>query len=191
MSLSVVIGRHWAWPALLLSGICWGASFSLAKIATQDGAHPFSATFWQFAIAAAMLLAIFLVTRQRLSLKIGHIGLYVTCALLGLVIPTILFFYAAPEVSPGIIAIAIGTVPLMTALAASTLGIDRLAFLRVIGILLGVLSVLLLTVPSARLPGQNAIPWILLTLVAALCFTAQNLVIALRKPAALNSYTLA
>lgn len=182
--------RYWMWPALLLAGIAWGGSFSLAKIATSEGAHPFAVTYWQFVIGAAILLVIMAASGHRIPVRIRSIQLYATCGTLGLIIPTVLFFYAAPEISPGIIAITIGSVPVMTAISASTLRVERLSLRRIAGILFGMLSILLLILPNESLPNRDAVSWVLVTLLAALSLTGQNLVIALRKPESISPYAL-
>lgn len=82
----------WAWILLVFAGTVWSVTFSLAKLATQGGAHPLGITFWQAAIGAALLLSYHLLKRRRLPLDRFHLRFYLVCGLLGTAIPSALYF---------------------------------------------------------------------------------------------------
>ena len=65
-----LLGRSWPWLLLLVLGVAWGGSFSLAKIVMGEGAHPLGVNYWQSLIGAAVLISYLVVTRQ--SLPIGR-----------------------------------------------------------------------------------------------------------------------
>ena len=155
------------WALLLFLGTVWGVTFSLAKIATEGGGHPLGITYWQSLIGAAFLIALSLATRQKLPMKRGNVLVYVACGLLGSIIPGVLFFYAASRVSPGVLSITIATVPLMTFAAAALLGIEKFRVGRVLGVIFGALSIVLLVAPKESLPDPSAVPWVLAALLAA------------------------
>lgn len=184
-------GRAWAWLLLLFMGVLWGATFSLAKIAADGGGHPLGINFWQSAIGAFYLIILALVTRRKLPVKRGHIQFYVVCGLLGSVIPGVVFFYAASRVSPGVLSITVATVPLMTFAAAAAVGLEKFQIGRVLGVIFGVLSIILLVGPEESLPDPTAVPWVLAALAAAACYAAENLVVALRMPAGASAFTVA
>jgi hypothetical protein len=52
--------RALAWPLFLLvsTGAAWGATFSLARIATTAGAHPIGLTLWQGVFGGALLVGL-------------------------------------------------------------------------------------------------------------------------------------
>ncbi len=176
---------------LLFIGITWGATFSLAKIATSAGGHPFGINYWQTLIGTSFLLAVGLTTRRFSPVNAGQFPFYVTCGLLGTVIPGTLFYYAASRVSPGVLSITIATVPLLTFTAATLLGVEKLRAGRIMGVVFGIISIALLVLPKESLPDAAAIPWIFLVLISAACYAAENLVVALRKPVAVNPLTIA
>ncbi|HIA41298.1 MAG TPA: DMT family transporter [Gammaproteobacteria bacterium] len=78
----------------------------------------------------------------------------------------------------------------MTFLAAAVLGVERVSTTRLLGVFLGVLSIALLIGPSTSLPDRSAVPWVLLAVSSALCYTAENLFVAIRMPADVNIYTI-
>lgn len=185
------LGRASAWLLLSFMGVLWGSTFSLAKIATEGGGHPLGINFWQSAIGASFLIVLNVAARKKPPLGRDNILFYVACGLLGSVIPGVLFFYAASRVSPGVLAITVATVPLMTFAAAAVLGVEKVHLGRVLGVVLGVFSVVLLVGPEESLPDPSVVPWVLAALLSAACYSAENLVVALRMPAGVSAFTVA
>ena len=185
------LGRTSAWLILLFVGVLWGATFSLAKIATEGGGHPLGINYWQSLIGVFFLIMLCLATRQKIPLERNDIVFYVGCGLLGSIIPGVIFYYAASRVSPGVLSITIATVPLMTFAAAATFGIERFRVGRVLGVVFGVLSIVLLVGPEESLPDPSAIPWVLAALASAVCYSAENLLVALRMPTGASPVTIA
>ena len=171
-------------------GILWGLSFSLAKMATEGGAHPIGINYWVCLIGAAVLISGSFILRRPLPLRRDVLIVCTVCGVLGSVIPGTAYFYAASRLSPGVLSITIATVPLMTFLAAAVLGVERVSTTRLLGVFLGVLSIALLIGPSTSLPDRSAVPWVLLAVGSALCYTAENLFVAIRMPADVNIYTI-
>lgn len=185
------LGRVWAWSLLLVMGVLWGLTFSLAKIAAEGGGHPLGINYWQSLIGAFFLILAILAARQKLPVKRANIQLYIACGLLGSLIPGVLFFYAASRVSPGVLSITVATVPLMTFVGAAFFRIEKFQAGRVLGVIFGVLSIVLLVGPKESLPDPAAVPWVLAALVAALCYSAENLLVALRMPSGASAFTIA
>ena len=179
-----------AWLLLGFMGILWGLSFSLAKMATEGGAHPIGINYWVCLIGAAVLISGSYILRRPLPLRRDVLIVCTVCGVLGSVIPGTAYFYAASRLSPGVLSITIATVPLMTFLAAAVLGVERVSTTRLLGVFLGVLSIALLIGPSTSLPDRSAVPWVLLAVSSALCYTAENLFVAIRMPANVNIYTI-
>ena len=172
----------WAWAVLLFLGVVWGLTFSLAKIATEGGAHPLGITFWQALLGAGILGAVAVARRRRLSTKPWALQIYVLCGLLGSVIPGVLFFYAASRVPAGVLSITVTVVPILTFVLSALFGLDRFGFPRVMGVIFGALAVVLLVAPERSLPDPGAAPWVLAACAASACYAVENLVIALRMP---------
>jgi drug/metabolite transporter (DMT)-like permease len=147
---------------LLVMGCAWGLTFSLAKIATEAGAHPFGLSLWQAFFGGLFLLALGLLSRRGRLLDRRHLGFYLVIGLLGSALPGVLFYYAAPKVPAGVLSISVATIPILTFGAALALRIDRATLVRAGGLLLGILAVLLIVVPETSLPSPDMVPWVLL-----------------------------
>jgi drug/metabolite transporter (DMT)-like permease len=173
----------WPFVLLLVMGIVWGSTFSLAKIATEGGAHPLGLSLWQGLLGGVILLIVCLLRRRAPILNWHYAGFYLICGLLGTVLPGTLFFYAAPHVPAGILSITVATVPILTYAMTLPLRVERLSAGRVAGILLGMLSVVLLVAPASSLPSRDMVPWVLVAILASAFYAAENLFVALRRPA--------
>jgi drug/metabolite transporter (DMT)-like permease len=144
MATTTSVTRLWAWSILLLMGVAWGLSFSLAKLAVAGGGHPLGITLWQAMLGALFLGAVTLGRGRVISLKSNFLVLYLICALLGTAIPGVLFYYAARHVPAGVLSITVTLVPILTVFLAVLLRVERLALSRVTGVLCGTLAVILL-----------------------------------------------
>jgi drug/metabolite transporter (DMT)-like permease len=179
-----------AWAILLTAGISWGATYSLAKLATQDGAHPLGVALWQGAVGAIILAVVEAVRRRRLPLDRHHLLFYLVCGFLGTAIPSTLYFYAAPHLPAGVLAITLGLTPLLTFLGAVLLKLDRYALGRLVGVFLGIAAVLMIALPDTSLPERTAAIWVVAALAAALSYTVENLIIARFRPPHTQSLTI-
>ncbi len=180
-----------AWALLFFCGLAWGLTFSLAKIVADGGGHPLGINFWQSLIGASVLITLSLLTRQKFQITRYCVLFYIACGLLGSVIPGVIFFYAASKVSPGILSITIATVPLITFTAAVMLGAEKAQISRVLGVILGIVSIIALVAPDESLPDRSAILWIFAGLFSAFCYSSENLVVALRAPKGLSALSMA
>jgi drug/metabolite transporter (DMT)-like permease len=171
-------------------GATWGLSFSLARIAATGGAHPLGIAFWECSIAGLLLVCLIAYRRIPLPVTTRLIRLHVTTGLVGMVIPGAAFFYAAAHVPAGVLSITVGTVPIMTFVAAAFVGLEKPAPGRVFGVVLGTLAVVLLVAPEGSLPDPTQVPWMFLGFVAAACYAALSLVLALKAPPGASSLML-
>ncbi len=179
-----------AWAILLVAGLSWGATFSLAKIATKNGAEPLGVTLWQGLLGAAILAIVETSRRRRLPLDRHHLGFYLLCGLLGTVIPSTLYYYAAPHLPAGVLGITAAFVPLLTFVGAALLRLEPVQPLRLIGVLLGIIAVLMIALPETSLPEHEAAIWVVVAVGAALSYAAEAVVIALWRPPSTQSLTL-
>jgi drug/metabolite transporter (DMT)-like permease len=175
---------------LLTMGLAWGLSFSLAKIATTGGAQPLGISLWQCWIAGVLLTAVTLTRRRPIQSTRPYVTLYVILALLGLIVPTALFYYAASHVSAGVLSITVALVPILTFLTSALLGLERVTRPRMAGVVLGTAAIVLLVAPSQSLPDRSQLPWVMLAFGSALCYSAMNIVITLRTPPGANSFVM-
>jgi drug/metabolite transporter (DMT)-like permease len=184
------MGRHLrGWAILLVMGMAWGLSFSLARIAATSGIHPFSITFWEALGAGGALILVCILRRRPIPLSRELVLLYVVAGAVGMVVPNAVFFYAAAHVPAGILSISLAVIPLITFLVSAVLRLERLALGRVAGVCLGIVAIILLVGPEQSLPDPAQLPWVLLCVAAAACYASFNIIVALWKPQGAASLT--
>lgn len=184
------VERFFAWIVLVVVGSIWGVTFSLAKLATETGAHPLGVSFWQSLIGAGILITYCIVFRQRVPLNRANLLFYAVCALLGSAVPNTLYFYAAPNVSAGVLSITVATVPIMTYVGAAFLRLEKVMIRRILGVVCGMIAVLLLVSPDDALANPGSVIWVFAAIIAAACYATENMVVALFMPANTSSVTV-
>ena len=171
-------------------GVAWGGSFSLSKIALEGGGHPLAIN-WMVSLVSTVLLTLYvLIARRKVPTDRNHLYVYFICGALGTAIPGVLYFYALRVVSPGILAIMMATIPIMTYVVAIMRGLELKSMRRLVGGFLGVISVMLLIVPNESLPERAAVLWVVVMLLATACYAAENIILASRVPAKSNAYVI-
>ncbi len=173
------MAEHRLFPYLLIlaAGAIWGATFSLALIATAGGAHPLGLSAWQVLLTAAIMLVFCLLGRITLF-DFGNLRHYVVLALVGITAPNLFYYFAAPHLSAGILAITVSTVPLFTYAIMLVLRFESVIARRVVGIVLGMIAILLLVVPDQGLNSDDASFWILLVVLCSVLYAIENVYIS-------------
>jgi len=171
--------RHRFFPYLLIisAGLIWGMTFSLALIATADGAHPLALSSWQVVLTAAFFAIACLISRFRLF-NIRNLRHYIVLAVIGIAAPNLLYYYAAPHLSAGILSITVSTVPVFTYAIMLTMRFESVVLKRLFGLALGMIAILLLVLPDHGLSSDDASFWVLLVLVCALLYSIENVYIS-------------
>ena len=166
---------------VLVAGTIWGVTFSLARIAAGADLHPIGLGFWQALGGGIVLAAVSLFRGKWPRLDGPNLGRFTVIALLGTAVPGVLYFYAARHVPAGILAITIALVPMMTYALSLFFGIDRRSTIRLIGVALGFVAMVVLSRPEA-LPDPGIAIWIGVALMAAVCYTLENIFVELKVP---------
>ncbi len=166
-------------PYLLIitAGVLWGSTFSLALIATADGTHPVMLTSCQVIITAIFFYGVCLYSRVP-AFRLRRVPIYILLALLGIVLPDLLYYFAAPHLNAGILSITVSTVPLFTYAIMWAMRFEAMILKRAIGILLGMTAILLLVLPDQELSSINASYWILAVVLCAGCYAIENVYIS-------------
>ncbi len=99
---------------------------------------------------------------------------YVVIAIMGIVAPDLLYYFAAPHLNAGILSITVSTVPLFTCLIMWVMRYESLVLKRAFGILLGMAAILLLVLPDQGLSGEDANLWILLVVLCAISYAIET-----------------
>lgn len=162
---------------ILTAGVLWGSTFSLALVATADGTHPMALTTWQVLLCAVLFSIVCLISRIPMF-RFRHLKVYILIAILGVVAPDLLYYFAAPHLNAGILSITVSTVPLFTYAIMWAMRFEPLMLKRAFGIVLGMIAILLLVVPDQGLSSEDANFWTLLVVLCAVCYAIENVFIS-------------
>jgi drug/metabolite transporter (DMT)-like permease len=144
--------RGWA-PAFLLLALLWGASFMFIKVGLGALA-PLQVALGRMVFGALFLLAVLVITKDRLPRGRAVWRHLFVAALLLNTIPFSLFALGETEVSSIVAGIWNATTPLLTvSVAMATLPEERLSTERAIGVSVGFAGVLVLLGPWHGLGG--------------------------------------
>jgi drug/metabolite transporter (DMT)-like permease len=175
---------------MVFGGVIWGATFSLAKLITEAGVHPFGLALLNSLIGAALLLIYGVIRHGGVPLGRDHVRVYFIAGTLGTALPSSVLFFSAAHMPAGILAIIVSLVPLMTYGLALMFGVERMQALRAAGTGLGFAAILMIVIPGAGLPDPSMAPWVLFALIAPLSYSVENVYIALRRPSGSNAFVL-
>jgi drug/metabolite transporter (DMT)-like permease len=179
------------WAFLLVMGTAWGLSFSLGKIAVENGAKPFGVAQFQAMFAGIVLLFISVIRRKSIQHMKDKLGFIFCVAMLGAAIPSVLFYYAAPHVPAGVLSITVALIPLMTYGFSIPLKLETFSVVRVAGLVFGVISICLIALPENSLPDSAALPWILIACISALCYAVENIILGFKSALTVGPMRLA
>jgi drug/metabolite transporter (DMT)-like permease len=142
----------------VLTGILWGSSFLFMKVAL-GGISP-AQVVWSRLVLGALTLGIFVVVRRdplphRVRIWLHMLVLAVSFC----VVPFLLFSWAQQHVTSGLASIYNATTPIMTAVMAwAVFRVEKLRFVQILGILVGILGVMVIIAPWQGLdPDQSLI----------------------------------
>ena len=159
---------------LLATGMAWGSTQMLGKIAVSSGHQPFGLIFWQLVICTLLLGGITLIQRRPVPLNRQTLQFALIVALIGTIIPNSTFYYAVAHLPAGIMSIIISTVPLVSFPLALALGMDRFSAARLTGLLLGLAGVALIALPNSSLPEAGMAAFIPIALIGPLFYAMES-----------------
>ena len=161
---------------VLGAGIVWGGTFSLTIIATSGGTAPLVLAAYQSVLTTVMFAVICKLSAVPFF-RLENLFCYCVLALIGICLPNVLYFSAAPYLSAGILSITVSTVPMLTYALMCMLRFEDLEGKRVLGIIFGMVAILLLVLPERGLESSDASFWTLVVLVCAACYAVENVYI--------------
>lgn len=173
--------------ALIFFGLCWGSTIPLLKFATSADHHPLGMLIWQLGIGVLVLGIVVWHRGLPISINRYNVMYLLLIAVIGTLIPNTFSLIATDELPGGIMAIVIATVPIVSLLVALLFRIEAFAWVRFAGVMLGVTSLLLIALPDATLPDPSKAPWILVAIIAPVCYAIEGNFVAVKAPADLNA----
>lgn len=189
--LRTVAQKALPWAFLLIMGTTWGLSFSLGKIAVENGAQPFGVSQFQVMFAGVILLLVTFIRKKPLTVLKGKLGFIFIVAMLGAAIPGVLYYYAALHVPAGVLSITVALIPLMTYGFSIPLKLEQFSSTRLVGLVFGVLAICLIALPENSLPDRAALPWMFIACICALCYAVENIILGFKSALTVGPIRLA
>lgn len=176
-----------SFAGLFLIGMMWGTTIPLTKVAVSAGYRPLGIIFWQFVCAILILGAVLLLRGERPPVTRKHLVYYCAIALIGTIVPNSFSILATSHLPAGIMSVLIATVPMFSLGVALAMGNERMRLTRVGGIVLGASALMLMALPEASLPDPAKWPFLIVGLVAPLCYGLEGNVVARYAPRRVSS----
>lgn len=168
----------WLYVILITMGAGWGLTIPLAKVAVSTGHQPMGLIFWQLIVVLVLLGGITLARGRKLILRRVYLRLFIMVALCGAVLPDIFFYLAATNLPGGIMSIVVSTVAMFSLPIAVVLGNERFEMRRFLGLIVGLVGIILLVGPEARVSSTTSITFLLLALCAPVLYATEGNLVA-------------
>lgn len=159
---------------LIILGMGWSFTQPMSKLAVSEGYQHFGLIFWQSAIGAVLLTLANLIRGKGLPLGPAQLRVYLIIALIGTVIPNSATFQAAAHLPSGILSILLSMIPIFAFPVALVLGNDRFEARRLGGLIFGLIGVMMIVLPSARIPQMGSAFWVMIALIGGACYAFEG-----------------
>lgn len=163
---------------LVVLGAGWGITLPLTKIAVSTGFGHFGLIFWQLAIGSVLMAGLSLLRGRWLPVTRPTLRVYAVIALIGTLIPNTASFQAAVHVPSGILSILLSMIPMFAFPIALAMGLDRFSWRRFCGLAAGLGGVLIIVMPGVSSALDTPVFWVLIALIAGLCYAMEGNVVA-------------
>src|SRR5713226_76562 len=180
-----------AFGMLFLVGLTFGMIFMFNRLATTHGVPFIPYVFLQALGGSLILLFVCGTQNQFPSLSAKSLKFYFLTGIFNFSLPFCILSLVAPKVPSGILSLGLMLIPLMIYTLALAFDMDRFRWVRLIGILLGLVGVLFVVLPKASLPSPDMVVWVLLGLIAPLCYALGAILMAWFQAPAVRSLPLA
>jgi len=138
-------------------GTLRGGATSISKYVSINEIPPLAYSMWQSLIAATLLIIMGYVKSGQLPPLVRYRRYYIICALIGVAIPNVVFFYVVQTIPAGTMAVLLTLVPIVTYSLVVMLRMEQINPLRVVGIGLGLGGALIIAMP--QIVGKITIDW--------------------------------
>ena len=165
------------WALLLGIAVTWGASFLFIDIGL-DAFSPYVVGFGRIALGA---LTLSLVPSARARIDREDRGRIALLGVIWMAVPLTLFPIAEQHINSALAGMLNGGMPILTAVVATALGLRRPGPLQIVGLLVGFAGVVLISLDSFAVGGDQAFG-VVLVLGALVCYAfSANLAVPLQQ----------
>ena len=171
-------------------GVLVACNFALSKYAVTNGLAPIDVTVMPMAGAAFLLILLLLIQKKLKISEFNHFQYYVVAGLLGVSLPNLASSLALQELNASTFSVLVTLSPIFTLLFAFPFERKSLTKSKTIGIFVGLLSALLVTV-NPSLETEVTIKSLLIALAVPLLLGAGNVYRSKAVPSKANPIALA
>ncbi len=164
------MSRPIALTALMVMGTMWGLQFSMLKFASLSNTGEIDLLLITLLFLVVVFSGYVLIRGQSLKLRLGWLPFLVVIALVGYIVPLGVTLWVAPHVPVGILSLVACLAPVLTVGFALLLRTERVSPARILAVLLGLVSVLLILWSELQLPGRGAALWICAAMLITLAY---------------------
>jgi len=175
---------------MFASGILFGLTFSLNRIAATDGIPFIPYVFWQAVGIGLLLLAMSFIFRRPPGLSLRHLQGYAVLGSVGMAFPLLILNFVAAKLPAGVVALQLTLVPMLTYAFALVLRVDKLNAFKLAGLGFGLSAVLVIVLPKAGLPSPDMAVWVLVSFLTPICYAVANVLIPLVRAPQTSSLAL-
>jgi len=175
---------------LLITGVLFGLSAPLSRIAMMHAPQPTGLALWVNAMTATACLSITAWRRRWPALDGPLVRFMLLWGLCGASLAEVMLFTVAERVPASTLSVIIVLESFIVFAIAALAGRERASARRLAGLLLGLLAMLVVVHTQGPGPGLASaaapLPWMLLALIVPLCYAGEDLLLAFRMPAGLD-----
>ena len=162
---------------LLILGTLRGGATSLSKYVSINDVPPLAYSMWQSLIACLILIPMGYLQHRQLPPLNRHPRYFLFCALVGVAIPNVIFFYVVRSIPAGTMAVLLTLGPIVTYALVVSLRMEYAQIWRIGGIALGLVGALMLSMPRLD-AGFEFNWWVLIGTLCPLGYASTSVYIA-------------
>lgn len=165
----------------------WGLQFSMLKFAALSEAGSIDILMLMLVVLSLVYSVYVLSVGDSLRFPAGWIPFLLVTAMLGYVLPLGITLLVVPHIAVGTLSLIACLAPIVTVALALAFRTERVSPARILAIVLGLASALLVLWPELRLPGLGAAGWMVAALGIALVYGIEPVYVHARWPAGMTS----
>ncbi|MSO74675.1 MAG: DMT family transporter [Alphaproteobacteria bacterium] len=167
---------------LVVAIVNFSLFFPVNRLAADHHFPFFAFVFWYSFGAGVILFIVAAIRRELPRLTKRRLIAYAVSSFLGFAAPFSLLAFVAAKLPSGISVLLVILTPVFTYLFSLLACTERLHWMSIGGLVLGIIGILFVVVPSGSLPEANMVGWALISLLAPACFAALNVFTELYHP---------
>ena len=164
---------------LLIMGLTWGVVPALSKLLVAPGAlNPIGVAAWVAVVTLACLTCAMIGTGQRPRVTRDILGFGLIAGLFAGVLPQTALFWVSGHVPGVVLSITLALESLFVFAIAATLRIEKPSFLRLAGLIIGLVSVFVVMFTIEEADGVGVPLWVLAGLIVPLSYALESVLVA-------------